>query len=305
MTEPPTSRAAADFQDLVLPLLFDSAAPAAEPVLVMITGQPGAGTAAAARSAELMWPQQQFVTINGNELAALRPEWATAQTDPFTARATVSAGVREWIDQAVEHGRERRVAMMVDGGGQDPATLVGYAQRCAASGYLVHLVAMAVPSPVSRLREAGRFYVERALGGPGRWVSTGEHDIAYPQTPMAVAAAQVTAQVQRITVLNQVGEVVADNERDGAAGPWKSPPTAAKAMVELRWQRPTPEAANAWLTSHRQVLAIANTAGHNRATRETFTRLGTEATWTFESMSNPDRGVPPVLPMNPRFEPSQ
>ena len=304
MTEPQSSTQA-DFEDLVVPLLFDGAATAPEPVLIVLVGQAGAGSAPAGRLAESMWPNQRFVTINRNELAAMRSEWNTAVQEPFTAAARTQPGVEQWIDRALDHGREHHVSMVLDGASQDPAVVIGRVQQCAAAGYLVHVVVMAVPSPVSRLRDAARFYVEQALGGPGRWVGTREHDLAYTQTPMTVAAAQVTEQVQRLTVVDQNGAVLSDDHREPAGGQWVSAPTAAQSMVESRWKRPSPESANRWLTAHRLVLDIANQNGHNPATRETFGRLGTEATWTFESMTHPGSGVPPVLPMNPRFGPAQ
>ena len=284
-------------QDIAPTLFADSAAGKDEPVLVLLVSQPGAGMAAARAAAQRLWPGTHLTEITPVDLQAYHPDWLNRRPrQPVDVAEAVRPITDHWMAAAVDTGFRLRRSMLVELAPR--RHLIDTAERGAQSGYTVHVVVTAQPSPVSRLRAVTEFYLQEVvLHQPGRWVPTANHDAAYSAAPMITAAAQVSPAVSRITVLDQDAAVRYDAHRTNGA--WPDDAGSVPVLLHERSRSPDPARGQAWLAAHQQCLAWSSQQGHTDATRRAFAQLAIDATYTFTAISHPGAVAPPTPTRGP------
>lgn len=205
----------ARFQKAVRPTLFKDRAPEDLPVVVMLGAQPGAGKTRAQQFARELHADRQLVSITGDDFRSLHPDFKRLQRDDPHEMPNVTQAVSgPMVARAVEYARENRISVIVEGTFRDPQMVAQTVQRFHETGFSVHAVALAVPPEVSRASTLGRFY--ETLGtDQNRWTPPTAHEAAVKAMPHTVAALAASPQVDRFSIVDRDGTVLADSSRPG------------------------------------------------------------------------------------------
>lgn len=200
-----------EFDRAVVPSVFRHARSSEHPTLIQIGGQPGAGKTLAQLSAIDLHPGEAIAPIIGDDLRAFHPDYRRLmETAPLSMPDATAPALSWWVEAALEHARQQRSGVLVEGTFRRPEITLGTAKRFHEAGYQVHVVAVAVPPWKSRLSTLERFATDHMAGRAARWTDVAAHDAGVVGTPRTIAAAAASTAVQRITVLNRSGTILFD-----------------------------------------------------------------------------------------------
>ncbi|WP_186779886.1 zeta toxin family protein [Streptomyces salinarius] len=273
----------ARFEERVQEFVFGGFQPQEIPALVLLGGQPAAGKSQA-MAATVQRYGGTLVPLTGDELRPFHPRYGDLQEEDAQTRETATAQfsgamVRMSIEHALEHG----YGLLLEGVFRDPSMTIGTAERFAAAGRRVEVVALAVREERSRLDALDRF-----LEG-GRWTPPELQDLAYAKVPETVAAAEQNPAVTSILITNRSAADLYSNKR-GPDGLWSSAPGAVPALVAERSQPMPAQEAASWLTTYRTVLLEMAVRGETTAKSRPVLRQLTRDAETIAVMASPDPG---------------
>ncbi|MFV5994955.1 zeta toxin family protein [Streptomyces sp. NPDC056231] len=252
----------AEFDLTVQRYVFDGYQPQPDqPVLVLLGAQPAAGKSQAMQATQRAYEGADLVPLTGDELRSLHPRYDELRREgPQTFETGTAQASGPWVRMSIDYALKNRYSLVLEGVFRDPAMTISTAERFAAAGFRVEIVALGVREERSRLDALHRFLTP-GTGLPGRWTPPELQDLSYRMMPETVAAAEASAIVQRITITNRTGADLYVNERS-PDGRWRSAPAAVQALQSER-ARPLPATeAQSWLSRYQQV--IVTFAGEGR-----------------------------------------
>ncbi|MFI1285150.1 zeta toxin family protein [Streptomyces sp. NPDC020858] len=275
----------ARFDERVREFVFGGFEPQAQPVLVLLGGQPAAGKSQA-MAATGQRHGGRIVLLTGDELRPLHPRYRELLDQDAQTRETATAQASgAWVRMSIEHALREGYSLLLEGVFRDPAMTLATAEQFARAGVVVELVALAVREERSRLDAVDRF-----LEG-GRWTPPDLQDLAYRMVPQTVAAAEQSPAISRIVITNRAGRELYVNERD-PAGRWKNRPAAVHGLTNERALPFPPEEAAQWLAKDRTVVVEMAARGEtNDASRPVLRRLTQDAE-VVAPMAHPDPTSP-------------
>lgn len=207
------------FEREVVPALFTGAASSATPTLILIGGQPGAGKTWAMKSALASHPGESIVPIIGDDLRIHHPDYdGLMATDPMRMPEVTAKASAFWVEASLGYAREHHYGVLVEGTFRRPDVALDTAKQFHIAGYRVHVVAVAVPPWESRLSTLERFVIDHAAGRAARWTPVAAHDAGFVGTPITVAAAAASPDVQQLTVVDRSGTALFDADLDAPRG---------------------------------------------------------------------------------------
>jgi hypothetical protein len=202
-----------------VPLIFAGTEPTADPELVLVIGQPGAG---AQRVTHQMLGDHSpsIASVAAENLAAFHPDFLELATwSPLDAPSALAPQVAEWIGATLDHARATRRALHFTTSVSTPAPALATAAAFEADGFATHLVVVATPRHESLLATASRFLNARRLRLPARFTDRDAHTRGFLGTQALARAAETADGVHRVTVLDRHGRRLVDATReDGFAG---------------------------------------------------------------------------------------
>ncbi|MFF6903320.1 zeta toxin family protein [Streptomyces hydrogenans] len=275
----------ARFEERVREFVFGGHRPQQNPALVLLGGQPAAGKSQA-MAATVRRYDGALVPLTGDELRPFHPRYTELQGEDAQTRETATAQfsgamVRMSIDYALENG----YGLLLEGIFRDPEMTIGTAERFAAAGRSVSVVALAVRAERTRLDALDRF-----LEG-GRWTPPDLQDLAYGMVPETVAAAEQSPAVTSIVITNRPAADLYSNER-GPDGRWPGGPGAVPALEAERAQPMPAQEAASWLAKYRTVLVEMAARGETTdKSRPVLRQLAMDAE-TVAAMASPDPAAP-------------
>ncbi len=220
--QPPEARLIRIYDQVIRPILFDHVPDAAQPVFVTLGGQPGAGKTAALGAIRSLVPNA--VEIIGDDLRAHHPHYLEVMArDPLAMPSHTAEASGRWVGMALTEALGRAVNVVVEGTWRNPVMVCETASRFAPT-HRVHAVVLAVPSAMSTLRIAHRYYLDKARTGSSRWTSLEAHDYAYPRVEETLGELLRTQPWLRVTVVDHRGDIAFDQDH----------PDAAEALAALR-----------------------------------------------------------------------
>ncbi len=230
-----------------------SSTAAAAPMLVLLGGPPASGKTRTHGAIVARYPQ--LVTVTGDQLRRYHPAYdRLLTTDPLrmpAATTPVSGGL---VRLALDHALQHRYSVLLEGVFRDPAVVTGTAERFAAAGYSVGVVATATPAPVSRLAAEQRF-----LGAPSpraaRWTPPTAHESSLHRSPAVLAELEACRKVTRVQMYAGT-HLIYDNTR-ASDGHWQDPPAAAELLRHEQTRDLTPHEALGWLADYEALFALA------------------------------------------------
>ncbi len=202
------------FDRRLRPRLFADRGAEAQPVVVFLGAQPGAGkTRAGSLARELH--SRPLVVINGDNFRSLHPDFKRLQTDHPQRMPVVTQAVSgPMVERSIEYARTNRISVLVEGTFRDPALVTQTAEAFHASGFDVHVVVLAVPPQVSRAATFGRF-TETLGTDQNRWTPPEAHENALRGLPTTADALARSPIVGRLTAVTRDGHVLVDSTAPG------------------------------------------------------------------------------------------
>jgi hypothetical protein len=252
-----------------------SSAVAVAPMLVLLGGPPASGKTRT--HGAIVAQHSELVPITGDELRRYHPAYdRLVTTDPLrmpAATTPVSGGL---VRLALDHALQHRYSVLLEGVFRDPAVVTGTAERFAAAGYSVGVVATALPAPVSRLAAEQRF-----LGAPSpraaRWTPPTAHESSLRGSPAVLAELEACRAVTWVQ-LSARTQPIYDNTRT-SDGHWQGPPAADEHLRHEQTRDLTPHEALGWLADYEALFALARerTGYLNPATLPAYRLLQADA----------------------------
>jgi hypothetical protein len=208
------------FRTLVRPAyLPDELGSSPSPTVVLLDGQPGAGTSRLLQegSAELR-AKGSTVRINSDDLRAFHPRYTELQrADPLNAARYTDADSGRWAEKLIEAAADRTVNLVIEGTMRRPEIVARTDLSLREAGYSVEARALAVPPEVSWLGVHQRFEATLAAGGAPRLWAKETHDAAVIGIVEILRQAESQQLVDRIEISNRAGTKLYESEvRDGA-----------------------------------------------------------------------------------------
>lgn len=222
--------------DVVRDRTFGWATPDESPVLLNVGGQPGAGKTRGGGIVQRgLYPGKELVFICGDDFRRYYPGYVHLCADPDPSRMpTTTASLSAWIiRKSLAYALERGYSVKVEGTLRDPATVVGTIREFHRKGFSTHLVVLGVPEAVSWQRCVCRYCEAVALGKAARWAPKQAHDAGFEGVPRTLEAAQAEPAMDKITVVDQDGEVAYSGNRNDDFS-WADPAGALSALQTLR-----------------------------------------------------------------------
>ena len=211
--------------------LFGDGQPSANPRLVIVGGQPGAGKTLATLNAarELGRSGDAVAYINRDELRPLHPRYAAlVAADNTTAADKTGTDVGLWVERGIREAAAGRFSSVIETTMRQPEVVRRTAEQFTKMGFEFEMRVVVVDPALSRLAIYERF--ARALGTPGalpRFTLPSYHTDALRQMPATLEAVAKLASMVRF--VNRQGQELYSSRL--------SPLTPGVALGDLRRQR--------------------------------------------------------------------
>jgi hypothetical protein len=200
-------------------LIFAGTQPTADPELVLVVGQPGAG--AQRLTHQILGDHSPSIaSVAAENLAVFHPDFLELATwRPFEAPSAIAPQVAEWIGATLDHARSTRRSLQFTTSVSTPMPALATTAAFEADGFATHLVIIATPRHESLLATASRFLNTRRLRLPARFTDRDSHTRGFLGTQALAPAAETADGAHRVTVLDRHGRRLFDASReDGFAG---------------------------------------------------------------------------------------
>ncbi|MGI0520209.1 zeta toxin family protein [Microbacterium maritypicum] len=239
------------FDEDIRPYYFpDNLAPDAEPTIVLVGGQPGAGKSQATSRIARDYPG--IVPLSGDNLRAFHPDYAQLVRDrPFDAGPILAQATAVWVKNAIDYAREHRHSLQLEGTFHTPSLTLATARNFRDTGFRTEIVALATARRDSLIAAAGRYFTDHQAGGEPRWTTLEQHDRGWNGTRDLLAQITPEAPLNRVKIVTRSGELydapIQDYDQD----------TALEALTKGRTVAATNRGAAAWLAELRAFTQYA------------------------------------------------
>ncbi|MEV8372768.1 zeta toxin family protein [Kribbella sp. NPDC056861] len=195
------------------------------PVVVIVAGQPGDGSAVvAALAQDALDRRGGSVVVGPDRYLPHHPDFHRVMSDqPTDGRELASAG-RRWAASAAAYACSKRFDVVL----QDADDVEHSARQFRAAGYQVEVAIVAVPEAISRFGVLDRHVRALEAYGYGRLSDPARHDVL--RTAATIDHEQA---VEVIAVLRPNGELLYGNQRT-ADGLWQRRPATVDAITAER-----------------------------------------------------------------------
>ncbi|WUT01631.1 zeta toxin family protein (plasmid) [Streptomyces sp. NBC_00708] len=149
----------AEFDGTVRRYVFDGYQPQPDqPVLVLLGAQPAAGKSQAVQATQRRYEGADLVPLTGDELRSLHPEYdKLRREEPQTFETGTAQASGPWVCMSIDYALKNRYSLVLEGVFRDPEMTISTAERFAAAGFRVEIVALGVREEISRPDALHRF----------------------------------------------------------------------------------------------------------------------------------------------------
>ncbi|MFH0134863.1 zeta toxin family protein [Variovorax sp. VaC1] len=235
------------FQQDIRPYLMATASgdlqAQAEPTMVMVGGQPGAGKSRSIDSVKLdLESHGGVMEISADDLRKFHPKHdELMRADDRTAADFTHADASAWAEKAERFAREERYNVLLEGTMKTPENAAAKFAEYKEAGYFIEARVIAVHERASWQGVLGRYEQQKADAGVGRMTPKDVHDAAVSGVLRTVEKIETEQLVDRLRVDRRGAEQIYSNTAvDGA---WQHPPGARQA---IEGERDRPLSAKEW-----------------------------------------------------------
>ncbi|MDJ0344245.1 zeta toxin family protein [Streptomyces sp. H10-C2] len=224
------------FETGIVPDLLEGRRPQEQPVAVILIGQPGAGkTAVAAMIARQLNARGGFADIDTDLYKPYHPAYAElmARDDRLMTRYIGPAG-REWMRQAMEYTRDRRINVLVQDIANDPAASAQAIRDNRAAGFIVEAVALGVSRAASEQGILNRYWEQVKDRGQGRLTLPEKSEASFVGIPVLAETidAELLAHYEAVYRRGEAKPGFANAQTE--SGQWRDTPGFAAAIEQAR-----------------------------------------------------------------------
>ena len=203
---------AEDLTSEVLDSVFGETTPNTAPTLVLLTGQPGSGSARAI--GRISDEHEGVAVVSAEDLRALHPDYRElAESRSPEAARELSEATAAWVRACLAFARENRRSLILEGNFTTPALVTGVASGFADEGFTTRVVMVAARRAESLMSTTSHYLSEIYEGRPARFVSRDANDQAVEATCALALALESADSIDRVTVLGRDGSTAFDHTR--------------------------------------------------------------------------------------------
>lgn len=239
------------FEERIRPVVFPHGPAAAEPELLLATGQAGVN---ASRAFGGLMDGREIAALSATDLRAFHPRYLelARSLSPEASRA-LTESTSGWMRSALKHARTTRRSLLLDGRGSSPDIALATAGLFGKSGFTTTVVVVVNPRSESLLATASGYLFNARAGRASQFTTVAEHDATVEGVRLLVQALESTASVDRLVVIGRDGATrfdAASTDVSGFAG--------ARAAVDREFVTPLPAPpAMRWLSELRATTDFA------------------------------------------------
>jgi UDP-N-acetylglucosamine kinase len=258
----PEDRSAEIFREQIIPALLADATPQSQPVLIVLTAQPGAGKSVLRYDIRASFPEgSRPVVVDVDSFRPFYPQYQRLlQTHGWAADDLVQADARRWLDLALAYLTEQRAHVIVEHGLRDLDVTNTLLARFTQTDtqmvpYRIEGALLATSAAQSRLGMLERYQISYERIGLGRYVSEELHDTRYRHVLDVADWLDADARVTAMTIYRRgTADPVHRNER-GLDGRWRVPVASRDALSAERNRPWSLEESRIFLRVHHSLSA--------------------------------------------------
>ena len=222
------------YEKQIRPALLDSIPSSAQPVAVLVGGQPGAGKTVVIQR---LRGEPRFATaapllISEVELREFHPAWrAFARHRPDAAQATQSES-ELWGERLARDGAKKRANLVLETSMQQPQNLLALASELKSQGYRVELIVAAADADASRLGTVTGYERLMSRGAAACFVPRQTHDQAFEAVRETLARLERAKAVDRLRLITRDGRELFENTLEKRT--WRQATSAVEALDAYR-----------------------------------------------------------------------
>lgn len=244
------------FRSRIVPKLL-AGTPRAQPVVVFVAGQTGAGKTAVTRLVKNALPGA--VNIDLDKYKPRHPRYdELLVADDTTVGAYTSIDGHKWMEKAEAYAIENRFDVLMESAMRDPRDFEEPAARFKAAGYRVEAAILAVPDSHSRLGALYRYVDQVHQFGQGRLIDEQIHDACYRGVVRSAGSIDADHLADSVFVLRRDAHVVYRNHL-GPDGEWIREPGTAEAVTAERDRPRTAQESHDFANSVRDTRRLIGT----------------------------------------------
>jgi UDP-N-acetylglucosamine kinase len=255
-------RSAEIFHDRIVPTLLADANPQTNPVLIVLTAQPGAGKSTLSWGIAASFPDDaRPVIIDVDSFRPFYPNYVgLRQEHGWQVDDLVQADARRWLDSSLEYLADRRANVIAEHGLRDRDVTNALLDRFVQRGeqrpaYRIEMALLATPAAESRLGMLERYQVGFERAGLGRYVSEDMHDARYRHVAVAAQWLADDPRLSGMAVYRRgFDSPVYRNDRT-AVDQWRHPAPIGEVLDNERNHPWSVEQSNAFLRLHSSLTA--------------------------------------------------
>lgn len=243
-----TGLRAEDLTSEVLDFVFGATTPTAEPALVLLTGQPGSGSARAI--GRISEEHQGIAMVSAEDLRAFHPDYRelAASRSPEAARE-LSEATAAWVRACLAFARENRRSLLLEGTFTTPAVVTGVASGFADEGFTTRVALVAARRAESLMSTTSHYLSEIYEGRPARLVSRDANTQAVEAVRTLAVALESADSIDRVTIFGRDGSPTFDRTRAAE----ESMPGVSAALVAAQARPLSSLQSVQWLSELRRV----------------------------------------------------
>ena len=223
------------YQKLEREMLSDST-PSAEPTVVIMGGQPGAGKSKLEKHLrKTTFAGKSPAVIDSDNYRRSHPQFEEiSELDDKRMAERTNPDVRLWTQELLHSAVKNRRDIILQGTMRNKESMMETIDQLKKQGYKVHVAGLAVDAESSRLGILHRYEKQKEEYGYGRWVGPEFHDKAYKNFTETIRAIEHESHIDSIKIYNRKNELIYSNERcgDGSVKPPYTKDAAAAVAKE-------------------------------------------------------------------------
>jgi hypothetical protein len=230
------------FGEKILPRFIRDQQPQAEPVAVLLGGQPGIGESSTKSViVETLQARGGVVDFSADLLRPRHPRFAELMAGDERSLAALDSDInqdaRAWVDLLANEVARRRLNAIVDSDLASPDRARGFIDRFGGKGYRIEVQFVAGPAALSRLGVLQRFQDQLERFGSGTYCATSIQERDYAGVLDTAAMLDSTVCVDRVAVSRRGGASLHEQQRvDGHWAPAAGSATAIQRERARRWE---------------------------------------------------------------------
>lgn len=209
----------------------------AQPTLILLGGQPGAGkTPMQGQASREFGGRGGLVKIIGDDLRAFLPHYKALQRgDDRSAAFYTDRDSGRLVEMALADAAKRRINVLVEGTMRSPDVVAATLKRFRDAGYQTDARALAVSPELSSLGIMQRYIAQKESRGVGRTTTPQAHQAALDGMLATLDRIQDGRLADRLTIYRRGGEVIHSFDLSGWGG---AEDLRARAVVQNERERP-------------------------------------------------------------------